>query len=155
MSLYLECLLSPDLQHQQPLQTVGHRLQCALRKRLHFQPSTVRHARLVVEAHQWEERPIRWQGGAGELREEVGCDPWAAAQQSVPGRQHGRLQMSQVSEEASSYGRKLDARVTQQSSHCLERRRCVLCLLLEFEFPQLYSLRPTTVSLPVGGRWKE
>lgn len=57
-----------------------------------------------------------------------------------------------MSEEASSYGRELDTRFSQQSPHCLERRRGVLlALLLELELTQLYSLGPTAVSLP-GGR---
>lgn len=131
---------------------MGDRLQRALRKLLHLQPSAARHTRPFVEAHQRNEGPIRRQSRAGELGEEVGFHPRGAAQQSVPGRQHERLQVSQVSEEASSYGRELDTRFSQQSPHCLERRRGVLlALLLELELTQLYSLGPTAVSLP-GGR---
>ena len=147
VSLYLQCLLPPDLQQQQPLQTVGHGLQSPLREFLHPQPSTVRRPCPLIQADEREVGPIRWHGGTGELGEEVGADPGAATEESVPGRQHGRLQVRQLSEEAASDGGQLDAGLSQQSSDGLQRGGGAVCLLLELQLPQLHGLRSSAVAL--------
>ena len=149
--VYLKSFLPPDLQQQQPLQTVGHRPQSPLRELLHCQPSPVGHPCSLIQADEWEVRPIRWHGGTGELREEVGVDPRVATKESVSGHQHKRLQMGQVSEEAAPNGWQLDAGFSQESSYSLEGRRGVMVLLLmELQLPQLYSLRSSTVAFSVN-----
>lgn len=91
LKLHLQSLLSPDLQQQQPLQTVGHQLQRPLRKLLHRQHSAAGNPGSLVQADQRQERPIRRQRWTGELWEEMRFDPRAAAEESVSGQQHRRL----------------------------------------------------------------
>lgn len=56
--------------------------------------------------------------------------------------------MGQVSEEAATYGRQLDAGFSQEGSDSLERGRgAVLCFLLESQLSQLYSLWTSAVAL--------
>lgn len=148
LSVYLQSLLPPDLQQQQPLQTVGHRLQRPLRKLLHRECPTIRHPCSLIQVDERKERPVGWQRGASELWEEVGSDPRAAPKESILGRENGRLQMGQVSEEAASYGRQLVAGFSQESTDRLERgRRLPLCVRVKFQLTELYSLGSSTVAL--------
>ncbi|TNN80280.1 hypothetical protein EYF80_009605 [Liparis tanakae] len=136
---------TPDLQQQQPLQTVGHGLQSAVRERLHLQPAAVRQPRPLVQGDKREERPIGRHGGTGELREEVGAYPGPAAEEGVSRRQDGRLQVGQVSEEAASDGRQLDAGFSQESADGLQGGRGpVVRLLSESQLSQLDSLGSST-----------
>lgn len=85
----------------------------------------------------------------------MGVDPRVAAIHYISGHQYKWLQVGQVSEEAASDGWQLDTGFSQETSDSLERGGGVMvCLLLEFELPQLYSLRSSTVALSGKNRNK-
>lgn len=149
--MYLQSLLPPHLQHQQPLQTVRHRLQSSSRKLLHSQASTCRHPRALVQADERQERPVGGYRGTRELREEMGADPRAAALEGVSGLEHRRLQVGEVGEEAAPYGGQLGAGFSQDGAHRLEPRRGVEGgVLLQLQLLQLHGLRASAVSLPAN-----
>lgn len=149
--MYRQSVLPPDLQHQQPLQTVSHRLQSSMRKLLHSQASTRRHPRSLVQADEGQKRPVRGYSGAAEFWKEMGANPWVTALESVSGREHCLLQMGQVSEEAAPYGGQLGAGFSQESAHSLEGGSgAEVWTLLKLELLKLHSLWSSTVSLPAN-----